>query len=651
MPDGAERAIDVICLGRAAVDLYGGQVGGRLEDMSSFRKYLGGSSGNLAAGLARLGKRSAMLTRVGDEHMGRFVREALEREGVDVGHVISDPDRLTGLVVLGIDAGGESPHIFFRERCADMGLCEADIQEEFIASARMLAITGTHLSTRETLRAVMRAVAHAKQHGTQVVLDIDYRPVLWGLKSHAEGASRFETSERVSGVIGELLAYCDLLVGTEEEIAIAGGHVDLAKALCSIREVSEAWIVLKRGPDGCVIFRPGPINDVEDGAEIPGLPVEVFNTLGAGDGFLAGFLAAWLEKRAPEECGRFGNACGALVVSRHGCTPAIPSRVELEAFMERKQPPSNPRFDPELVHLHRVTTWKDDPRPLCILAFDHRRQFEELASSTGRPFEDIVRFKAIIAAAVLDVTGDGHEDIRTGVIRDEQYGGEAEMVLSGSGLWTARPVEVPASRPLTLWPRNEIGLHLDTWPARDIVKVLLFYHPDDDIELRLGQEERLAGLFDVVVDLDRRMLLEVICPDNQHEVDDHTLARTMRRFYNLGIRPDWWKIKPPRRQGWEAITEVIESCDPHCKGVVLLGLDAGADVLRAGFEAAEGFTWWRGFAVGRSIFRKSAQRWFDGEIDDSAAQDEIAEQYRMMISAWREAASPVPALARATVRE
>ena len=97
------RTFDLICLGRAAVDLYGQQIGGRLEDMQTFAKYLGGSSANLAAGTARLGVRSSMLTRVGDEQMGRFVREALAKEGVDTSHVATDPDRLTGLVVLGID--------------------------------------------------------------------------------------------------------------------------------------------------------------------------------------------------------------------------------------------------------------------------------------------------------------------------------------------------------------------------------------------------------------------------------------------------------------------------------------------------------------------------------------------------------------------
>ena len=113
------RPLDVICLGRAAVDLYGHQFGGRLEDMQSFAKYLGGSSGNLAAGLGRLGSRSSMLTRGGDEHMGRFVREALAAEGVDVSHVVTDPERLTALVILGISDRNSFPHIFYRENCAD----------------------------------------------------------------------------------------------------------------------------------------------------------------------------------------------------------------------------------------------------------------------------------------------------------------------------------------------------------------------------------------------------------------------------------------------------------------------------------------------------------------------------------------------------
>ena len=115
-----EKKLDVICLGRAAVDFYGQQLGARLEDMRSFAKYLGGSSANMAVGMSRQGLQVAMLARVGDEHMGRFVREELARNGVDVGHVHTDKERLTGLVVLGIKDRDTFPLIFYRENCADM---------------------------------------------------------------------------------------------------------------------------------------------------------------------------------------------------------------------------------------------------------------------------------------------------------------------------------------------------------------------------------------------------------------------------------------------------------------------------------------------------------------------------------------------------
>jgi 5-dehydro-2-deoxygluconokinase len=124
-----ERALDVVTVGRVSVDLYGQQVGGRLEDMASFAKYVGGCPANIAIGAARLGLRSALISRVGDEHMGRFIREQLAREGVETKALVTDPARLTALVILGIRDRETFPLIFYRENCADMALTEADIDE------------------------------------------------------------------------------------------------------------------------------------------------------------------------------------------------------------------------------------------------------------------------------------------------------------------------------------------------------------------------------------------------------------------------------------------------------------------------------------------------------------------------------------------
>ncbi|MEI8646663.1 PfkB family carbohydrate kinase [Paraglaciecola sp. Hal342] len=141
-----DKKLDLICMGRVAVDLYGQQIGARLEDETTFAKYLGGSSGNVAYGTARLGLSSSMLARVGDEHMGRFLREELTRVGVDTSNLITDPERLTALVILGLKDEDTFPLIFYRDNCADMAIAPDDVKEDYIASARALAITGTHLS-------------------------------------------------------------------------------------------------------------------------------------------------------------------------------------------------------------------------------------------------------------------------------------------------------------------------------------------------------------------------------------------------------------------------------------------------------------------------------------------------------------------------
>ena len=194
----AARPFDIVCMGRAAVDLYGEQIGGRLEDMRTFAKYLGGSPANTAVGLARLGLRPAMLTRVGDEHNGRFVRERLAAEGVDVSRVTTDPERLTALVFLGIRDHDTFPLIFYRDRCADMAINAADVDPGYIGSARALLLSGTHLSQSGTRAACARAAALARAAGARVVLDIDYRPVLWGLTSPGLGEQRYVESARVS---------------------------------------------------------------------------------------------------------------------------------------------------------------------------------------------------------------------------------------------------------------------------------------------------------------------------------------------------------------------------------------------------------------------------------------------------------------------
>jgi 5-dehydro-2-deoxygluconokinase len=286
------KPLDVVTTGRSSVDLCGAQIGGRLEDMGSFEKYIGGSPTNIACGTARLGLASAVITGVGNEHMGRFIIEQLAREEVDTRGVKVDPKRLTALVILGIRDREHFPLIFYRENCADMALCEDDIDGDLVRSARSVVATGTHLSHSLTEAAVLKALRIAREAGMKTALDIDYRPNLWGVAGHGEGESRFVESASVTSKLQSSLHLFDLIVGTEEEFHIAGGSTDTVTALKAVRAVSDATLVAKRGALGAVAFR-GPIPDsLDDGEAGDGFPIEVFNVLGAGDGLCRVFSRA-----------------------------------------------------------------------------------------------------------------------------------------------------------------------------------------------------------------------------------------------------------------------------------------------------------------------------------------------------------------------
>jgi 5-dehydro-2-deoxygluconokinase len=631
-----ERRFDVICVGRAAVDLYGEQVGGRLEDMLTFAKYLGGSPANTAVGCARLGLRAAMLTRVGDEHNGRFVRETLAAEGVDVSRVVTDEHRLTALVFLAIRDRDTFPLLFYRENCADMALAPADFDRAFIASSQALLVSGTHLSTRQTYEACRTAIGYARASGTRVALDIDYRPVLWGLTGLGLGEQRFVASDRVSAHLQTVVGDCNLIVGTEEEIHIAGGATDTLAALRRLRSLSAATLVVKRGPMGCVVF-PGAIPEsAEQGVVGPGFPVEVYNILGAGDAFMAGFLRGWLRDEPVERCAAYGNACGALVVSRHGCAPAIPSWEELDHFLRHGSPTKRLREDPELAHLHRVTTRTRHWPSLAVLAFDHRAQLEALADELGAPRSRIAQFKRLVAEGALRGVGDAPG---AGVILDDRYGEDVLPALTGRGWWIARPVEAPGSRPLAFEAGANVALRLRAWPGEHIAKCLLFHHPEDEEPLRAAQLERLRALQEACAATSRELLVEVL-PPRGTAVDAATTARSLAQIYAAGVRPDWWKLPPAADPAaWAEVSATIAHHDRHCRGVVVLGLESDERTLRASFDAAARFPVCKGFAVGRSIFADAARRWFAGAAGDAAVVDEIAERYSRLIALWQRARS------------
>jgi 5-dehydro-2-deoxygluconokinase len=625
-----ERALDLVTIGRVSVDLYGQQVGGRLEDMTSFAKYVGGCPANIAIGAARLGLSAGFVSRVGDEAMGRFVREQLAREGVDVRHLKTDPERLTALVLLGIRDRANFPLIFYRENCADMALEDGDIAETYLAEAGAVVVTGTHFSKPGVAAASRRAMRLARAAGAMVILDIDYRPVLWGLTGHSGGELRFVDDAEVTRRLQEILPDCDLVVGTEEELHIAAGDTETLAALRRVRTLTRALIVLKRGADGAVAFPAEIPNRLEDGISGPAFAVEVYNVLGAGDAFMAGFLRGHLKGEPLETALAWGNACGAIVVSRHGCAPAIPTWHELRRFLQFGSSTPALRHDRELEHLHWATTRDPARAEVCALAFDHRTQLERLADRLGQPRARLSDLKMLVYRAAVAVAGG---DPAFGLIVDDRYGREVLEAASGEACWLARPIECPEQTPLAFEGGADVGLALREWPVRQTVKVLMRVGPDLTIADRELQESRLATLFEACRLTQHELLIELIAEGGTRE-----LVAAMRRLYRLGVRPDWWKLGAPADpEGWSSIASVIAEHDTHCRGVLLLGFDAPEEEVLRALAAAAAEPVCKGFAIGRTIFGQVAEAWLAGEMDDRGAAEEIGRRYARVIAAWRKA--------------
>jgi len=633
----SDRRFDLACLGRLAVDLYAQQFGSPLEDTRSFSMTLGGSSGNMAFGVARLGLKSAMISRVGNEQMGRFLTETLAREGCDVSQVQIDPQRLTAQVLLALKDRDTFPLLFMRENCADMAIDAALIDESFIAQCRALAITGTHLSTPGTRRASLAALAAARRHGVVRVLDIDYRPVLWGLTPRGAGENRYVPDAEVTLQLQQVLSQFDMLVGTEEEFFIAGGAPnDLMASLRAVREISSAVLVVKRGALGCSVIEGQVPVAIDDAPTFKGERIEVLNVLGAGDAFMSGLMASLLRGKDWAESTKVANACGAIVVSRHACSAAMPTPAELDHWFSGTRNPK-PDADQQLAHLHRVSPNRAQWNELCVMAFDHRSQFYDIAREAGVSDRRVPALKQLLVKAAEQVAASrnlqGHMRV---LIDGSDYGRDALASATGRDWWVGRPVELPGSRPLRFDGTRSIGSALIHWPTEQVVKCLVHYHPDDAVDLRLEQEARVLELWEATRESGNELLLEIIPPKalTPAGTEDEAVLRAVKRFYNLGVKPEWWKLAPMSAAGWSALEALVAQRDPHCRGAVILGLNQPLDYLAASFAQATNPIV-KGFMVGRTLWVGASLRWFKGEIDDTAFIDEVARNFTVLVDAWK----------------
>ncbi|MEC8542617.1 MAG: 5-dehydro-2-deoxygluconokinase [SAR324 cluster bacterium] len=631
-PLDERRPFDLVCMGRVAVDLYAEQIHSPLENAQSFRKYLGGCAGNISVGTSRLGLKSAMFSCTGTDAMGEFLRQQLHHEGVDTTLLRDTSEHLTALVLLGVSPPDRFPLIFYRENCADMQIRPEDADPAFLRKAKALLFTGTCLSSPSMKVATQAAVKTAKEQGCAVILDIDYRPVLWGLTAAGDGESRFVASEAVTKELQPLLKDLDLIIGTEEEVMIAGGTETLEDALQVIRDSSNATVVLKRGEKGCEVFEPGS----QQSRTARPFPIKVLNVLGAGDAFASGFLRGWLRGETLETCALWGNANGALTVTRHGCAPSMASFEELQYLIENFDSDPNILTNSRLLRLHqRTILGKPRNYPLQVLAFDHRTQFEDSCKQHNQPTSRITEFKSLVFEGFKKVATE-RPDLPLALLVDPQYGADILQDSAYASYSVGAPIEQAGSYPVEWLCGEELHEHLLSRPSEWFIKVLWHYHTDLPAAEKERQLIQLKRLEEICQLLDRRLMLELILPAHLSQ-DGNAMAAAIDEVYEAQITPFWWKIMAlDTKMEWQHVTDALDRHDSEA-GIIVLGKNAPLETFPAWFKTLRSTPHTCGFAIGRSIFWKPWESFISGSMAPDEIPSIIEKNYVAVLEMWEAA--------------
>ncbi|NKW72055.1 5-dehydro-2-deoxygluconokinase [Rhodobacteraceae bacterium R_SAG10] len=305
-----------VVLGRGGMDIYPDPPGTKTEDATRFFACLGGSSANIGVAIVRQGGNVELVTRVSDDAVGRFVLNELAKYGIDTRHVkpVSGEFRTSLAVVESRVQDHQS--VLYRNGAADFEMTTKDVEAVDFGRASALIVTGTVFAAEPSRAAAFRAFELAQSAGLPIIFDVDYRPYSW-----TSGDVAAQTYARAA-------ALCDIIIGNDDEFGIMAGGTDMGLELARDLAASTAAIVVyKRGEKGAIAFA--------DTAELhTGIyPVTALKPTGAGDAFMGGFISALADGRALKDCVLRGSAAAAIVVSKVGCAPAMPTTAQLEKFL------------------------------------------------------------------------------------------------------------------------------------------------------------------------------------------------------------------------------------------------------------------------------------------------------------------------------
>lgn len=315
------KPLDIIPIGRIAIDFNPTDMNRPLSESSNFNKYVGGSPANIAVGLARLGSKPGFIARVSDDQFGDYVINYFKNDGIDVSHVFRcENGENLGLTFTEILSPTQSSILMYREGVADLQVCPDDVDEEYIKTAKAVLISGTALCASPSREAALKAMFLAKKNGLVVIFDIDYRSYTW--KSRDEISLYYTIAARNS----------DIILGSREEFDLTESMLG---ACADDRESAALWhsygnkiVIIKHGKEGSCAY-------LDDGKayRVRPFPVKMLKGFGGGDGYASAFLHSLLNGKSVPDALEFATASASMLVSAHSCSAAMPSEAEVENFI------------------------------------------------------------------------------------------------------------------------------------------------------------------------------------------------------------------------------------------------------------------------------------------------------------------------------
>ncbi|WP_407272091.1 5-dehydro-2-deoxygluconokinase [Radiobacillus sp. PE A8.2] len=321
------RPIDLIGIGRLCIDLNADQFNRPMEETTSFTKYVGGSPANITIGSARLGLKSGFIGKVSDDQMGRFIQTYLSKNNIDTSGIsVDDTGAVTGLAFTEIKSPEDCSILMYRDNVADLKLDTSNVSEDYIKQSKVLLVSGTALAASPSREAVFLALEYARKHEVVVIFDLDYRPYTW--KSDKETATYYNLAAEK----------CDVIIGTREEFDMMeqferndskSDQVTAQKWFDYAAEI----VVIKHGSKGSIAYS-------KDGQSQRGgaFKTKVLKTFGAGDSYASAFIYGLMNNWDLEKAMEFGSASASIVISKHSCSDAMPTKNEIDEFLKTAVP-------------------------------------------------------------------------------------------------------------------------------------------------------------------------------------------------------------------------------------------------------------------------------------------------------------------------